>query len=253
MVDDSCPYAAPDSVAHSRKSRLRAMLFSLGGVFLIIIVLASLMLPAVRQARGPARLTQCRNNLKQIGLALHNYHDVYGAFPPAHTVDENGTPLHSWRTLILPFIEAGPLLDSIDLSKPWDDPVNANARGQVPYAYRCPSAVVPENFTTYCGIVGEGRCFHPTHGRRLSEIRDGAANTLMVIEVSQDKAVHWMEPRDTDDWFLLTFGEESDFAHQGGTHGMLADGSVRFLSSGLSGASRGALATIAAEDVVGEE
>ena len=97
-------------------------------VLAIIVVLIALLLPpASRSGRGEARRSQCKNNLKQIGLALHNYHDIYHVFPPAYTVDGNGKPLHSWRTLILPYLDQAPLYLKIDLSKPWDDPANAES------------------------------------------------------------------------------------------------------------------------------
>src|SRR5207248_11120546 len=67
-----------------------------------VFALPALMLPAVQQAREAARRTQCSNNLRQIGLALHNYAQVYGSFPPAFVADEEGKPMHSWRVLILP-------------------------------------------------------------------------------------------------------------------------------------------------------
>ncbi|HSG73025.1 MAG TPA: DUF1559 domain-containing protein, partial [Planctomycetaceae bacterium] len=94
-------------------------------VFLVIVVLIALLMPVTRNAGPAARRWACKNNLKQIGLALHNYHDSFGTFPPAYTVDADGKPLHSWRTLILPFVEQQSLYDSIDLTKPWDDPANA--------------------------------------------------------------------------------------------------------------------------------
>ncbi|MEL7264459.1 MAG: DUF1559 domain-containing protein [Planctomycetota bacterium] len=68
----------------------------------------------------------CSNNVKQIGLGLANYHASWNSFPPAYTVDANGNRLHSWRTLILPYVEQQPLYDRIDLTKPWDDPAHAS-------------------------------------------------------------------------------------------------------------------------------
>jgi type II secretory pathway pseudopilin PulG len=107
-------------------------------VLAILAVVVAMLLPSVRRARPAARRSQCKNNLKQIGLALYNYEADYHAFPPAYTVDADGKPLHSWRTLILPYLDQQPLYARIDLSKPWDDP--ANARRSKP---RCWSIVAP--------------------------------------------------------------------------------------------------------------
>ena len=88
-------------------------------------IMAVLLIPAVSSAREAARRMQCSNNLKQIALALHNYHSAYGTLPPAYTIDVDGNRLHSWRTLILPYMEQDALYQQIDFSKPWDDPANA--------------------------------------------------------------------------------------------------------------------------------
>ena len=153
--------------------------------------------------------TQCKNNLKQIALALHNYNDQYGALPPAYTVDENGTPLHSWRTFILPFLEQKPLYDKIDLTKAWDDPVNAEAYKSTIWAYRCPSADGPETHTTYLAVVTSNSCLRAAEPRLLSEITDGTANTLMVIEADLEHAVHWMSPMDADESLIMAISETS--------------------------------------------
>src|SRR6185437_16399328 len=68
-----------------------------------IVVVLALFLPAIEQPRGDGRKSQCNNNLKQVGLGLQNYNDIYKCFPPVYTTDENGKPMHSWRVLILPF------------------------------------------------------------------------------------------------------------------------------------------------------
>ena len=131
------------SRASFRRNRFAFTLIELLVVIAIIAILIALLLPAVQQAREAARRTQCKNNLHQLGLALHNYHDEYQCFPPAYTVDPDGKPLHSWRTLILPYLEHGPLYATIDLSKPWDDPANKAAYATNIQAYRCPSASFP--------------------------------------------------------------------------------------------------------------
>src|SRR5918997_1599426 len=91
-----------------------------------------------RSSRPAGRRIRCLNNLKQIVLALHNYEQAHKALPPAYTVDATGRPLHSWRTLILPYLEQEPLYRAIDLSKPWNDPANARALETTLLVFGCP-------------------------------------------------------------------------------------------------------------------
>ncbi|MBI5757581.1 MAG: DUF1559 domain-containing protein [Planctomycetales bacterium] len=217
-------------------------------VIVILGVLVALFLPATRRARGPARRMQCKNQLKQIGLALHNYVDVYHALPPAYTVDANGKPLHSWRTLILPYFDEKPLYDKIDLTKAWDDPANAEAHKSIVSGYCCPSAVLPKSHTTYMAVVTSNSCFHPTESRRLSEITDNHSETLMVVEVDSEHAVHWMAPRDADEALFLAFSPKGKHAHLGGAQATFLDGTVRFLNHSLPTETRRALITIAGKE-----
>ena len=221
-------------------------------VISIIAALIALLLPARRSAGHAARRTQCKNNLKQIGLALHNYADHYGAFPPAYTVDAKGRPLHSWRTLLLPYLDQTPLYETIDLSKPWNDPANAEAFKTNLSTFRCPSSTAPAGQTTYMAVVARDGAFRPAESRQFSDFTDGTSNTLMVIEVDAEHAVHWMSPVDADESLVLGFGPKSKLLHSGGTHGLLADGAVRFLSQELSAGQRRALITVAGNDQVGE-
>ena len=172
----------------------------------IVAVLIALLLPAVRTSRPAARRSQCSNNLKQIALGLHGYEAEYHALPPAYTVDASGKRLHSWRTLILPFCEQKALYEKIDLSKAWDDPANAEAFQTVIPAYRCPAAAAadcPPNHTTYMAIVAPGGCLCAVEPRSLSEITDVHSQTLMVIEVDSQHAVHWMAPTDASEELFL--------------------------------------------------
>jgi len=170
-------------------------------VVAIAFFLYALSIPATRNAREPARRTQCRNNLKQIGLAFHNYKDEHGTFPPAYTVDANGKPLHSWRTLLLPYLDQAPLYKRIDLSKPWDDPANAAVFESASIAvFQCPSIQLPKNHTTYLAVTASGGVFHPpTRPRPSSEMTDPHNETMMVIEVDVPRAVPWMAPQDIDE------------------------------------------------------
>ena len=255
MTDN--PYASPnpmsDTAVLKKQSRVTffRVLLGLG----IIVVLVALVFPAMRRGGGVrdvARRTQCKNNLRQIALALHNYESHYHALPPAYTVDAAGKPLHSWRTLILPYLDEQGLYGRIDLSKPWNDSANSEAFKTVPHVFRCPSVSLPPGFTTYLGIVGTNACFHPTAPRAISEITDSTSETLMVIEVAQEQAVHWMAPQDASEEMVLNFGNDGKLAHTGGTQAAFADGHVQFLSENLDTEIRRALISIAGNDRVGE-
>lgn len=120
-------------------------------VIAIIAILIALLLPAVQQAREAARRTQCKNNLKQIGLALHNYHDVHLRFPSGWIgVELDGTQsAHEggsgagWATMILPMMEQRNLFDRFDANLPIEDPLNDVFRVTVIEGYSCPSDPKP--------------------------------------------------------------------------------------------------------------
>ncbi len=211
----------------------------------IIGLLALIVLPGTRRgAREPARRMQCSNNLKQIALALLNYESKYKMFPPAYTVDVDGNRLHSWRSLILPFLEQGDLYNKIDFSKAWDDPANeAVFRSSLPI-FRCPSSEFPSGQTSYLAIVGEHNCLRPQTGRMKTEVVDGLSNTVMVFETEPSKTVHWMCPEDASEDMFAAVDPKSKNAHKSGRNACIADGSVRFLSSSIPNDQLRGLATI---------
>jgi prepilin-type processing-associated H-X9-DG protein len=228
-----------------RRNRLLEFLVILG----IIGLLVALLLPAVRTARPAAIRAQCTNNLKQIALALHNYEQAHKVLPPPYTVDASDRPLHSWRTLILPYLEQESLYRTIDLAKPWNDPANAKALGTFVGVFCCYGAVRPtNNTTTYLAIVSPNGCFFPGQSRSLSEIKDGTSNTLMVIETGEENAVPWMAPVDADESLVMRLGPTTKLHHPGGTNACFVDGSVRFLKASTPGKLRRALMTISGND-----
>lgn len=219
----------------------------------ILAFLIAFMIPAPRTARGTARRMQCASNLKNIGLALHNYEQTYGALPPAYTVDANGRPLHSWRTLILPYLGATDLYQTIDLSKPWDDPANARARAASVGLYHCPEAAGSRNTTTYFASVGPNGCLMPGRPRRLAEITDARAATLMLIEAGEENAVPWMAPVDADEALVMALGSTKKPPHSGGMNACFVDGGVRFLHGDIPAKIRRALMTISGHDDPGAD
>lgn len=195
---------------------------------------------------------QCKNNLKQIGLALHNYHEEHGSFPPAYTTDVDGTPLHSWRTLILPYLDQKPLYETIDLSKPWNDPANAKAYASHMSWHACPETEVPDSHTTYMALVGPGCAFQSGPPRKFRDIQDATSKTIQVVEVAAADSVHWMDPRDSANRFFLNPNATTVLSHTGGFYVLLCDGTIRFLPKTLPKETRKALSTIAGREEVGE-
>ncbi len=184
-------------------------------------------------------------------MALQNYESNHGRFPPSFTTDDAGRPLHSWRTLILPYIEAETLYKSIDLEKPWDDPVNKHARTKIPSLFQCPSIKLEPGYTTYLANAGEQGVLVPGTGRQSREIKDGTSNTVLLFEVNAEQAVEWMSPRDGDYLSLLKSIQASKQSHKRTLNIASADGTVTSIPDNFkaSGAQLLPLFTYASEDI----
>ncbi len=165
-------------------------------------VMVGLLLPAVQASRAAARRMQSTNNLKQIGLALHNYESVYRRFPEAYSKDENGKPLLSWRVHILPFIEQANLYEQFHLDEPWDSEHNIKLLDQMPLVYLSPQSAAEAGMTVYLGNGGEKGVLNSNpenkgkimQGTRFGDIIDGTSNTILAIEASDEAAVPWTKP-----------------------------------------------------------
>ena len=202
-------------------------------VFAIVAMVVALLLPFCRSAREPARRNSCMNNLKNISLALLRYEEEHGSLPPAYTVDEQGKRLHSWRTLLLPYLEQSKLFESIDLTKPWDDPANEKARNTVVESYQCPSSPELLGLTNYLGVIGVDCAFAGSVPRELSAVKDGPEMTVAVIDVGTDRAVPWMSPQDINEDGVLELVPDAKMNHPGIMPAAFLDGSVSSISQDI--------------------
>lgn len=205
-------------------------------------------LPAVQQAREAARRQQSTNNLKQIALAFHNYHDVHGHLPPA-VIEENGVA-RSWRVEILPFIEQNALYEQYRKDQPWDSPDNKRVLEQMPALFRDPSDPSGPNSTSYFALTGPGT---PLSGRGMTfiDMIDGTSNTLLVVEAKRD--VPWTKPQDVpfDPARSAEVLKSLGGNHDGGFVAAFADGSVRFISQAVDPTVFKGLATATGKEVIG--
>ncbi len=168
---------------------------------------------AANRARAAAQGRRSSNNLKQIGLAFHNYADTYRSFPPAAVIGPDGRPWHSWRVLLLPFLEETKLYEQYDFSEPWDSPKNAAVAAKIVDVYRDPARPGDEPVTGYAAIVGKEALFTPesvrmqakddfpaclTRGNRpfFPHVTDGTSMTMAFATVPAERKIPWTKPDD---------------------------------------------------------
>ena len=208
-------------------------------------------------ARASANQATCSNNLKQLAIALQNYHDTFGSFPPAYIADEQGRPMHSWRILIMPFLESSILYSEYRFDEPWNGPNNRLLHARMRRTFHCPSDTTQgAPMTNYVVVVGPETAFPGNGCVSLDQIADGPANTLLVVEV-HNSGIHWLEPRD------LSFaqmarkinspaGQGISSAHSGSAQAAFADGHIQILPNTLPAAEVRGLLTIAGGKTVNQ-
>ena len=196
--------------------------------------MAALLLPAVSQARGAARTMSSQNNLKQIGLALRTYHEIYGRFPVGESPGmkyKDGKPLHSWRVYLLPFVEQEPLYRQFHLDEPWDSPHNIQFADRVIPVYTNPRANLEPGYTNYVAPQGPNTVLGSNRMMRYRDITDGESQVILVMEVGPENAIPWSQPDnleiDPDDVIGSIRPEHDDF------QALMCDGSVQRFSIGV--------------------
>jgi type II secretory pathway pseudopilin PulG len=167
-------------------------------VVAVIGVVISLLLPSVRMSREAARRNSCLNNCKQISLGLLNYESAKGEFPPAYTTDADSKPLHSWRTWIMPFMEAKTFFHKINRDKSWDNAANAKFVTTVYQPFLCPSLPDLGNCTTYLAIITPTSFIQQATPRLRSEVKNPESGTIVFMDVDEKHAVPRMAPIDAE-------------------------------------------------------
>ena len=207
-------------------------------VIAIIGILIALLLPAVQQAREAARRMSCQNNLKQIGLALHNYHDTYNSFPPGNL---SGTPFTgiSAHARLLPYLEQSAVYALVDFNTGYDQSSNATARSTPVSVFLCPSDSdqLPKdlggrnNYYANSGTAlsfsgerptdpsdpnfgqpGANGVFYRNSRVRIGDIRDGSSNTAVFSEKTMGDGSNGLSTPETDTFRPGTFPSTPDEA-----------------------------------------
>ena len=233
--------------------------------FLMIFGLTVLLIPAAVASRASAIQAHCRNNMRVLAIALLNFESAYNRFPSARNAGSDSEYQHSWRAIILPFVESSPLNGQYRMNEPWSSPFNTKLISHRFGDYcRCPlNRELEEKLTEYLAVVGDRAVLCTDRGRTVSDITDGTSKTIMLIEVPHKK-VNWAEPRDLTMLeaieFLSNPPNSNDYGHpmsegcfykpSRGVHVAFADGWTRLLKLPISRKHAEGLLTINGEELI---
>lgn len=196
-------------------------------------------------------MSPCRRNLKLIGRALHSYHEENGSLSPAYATDAHGRRMHSWRVLILPYLQAewegirredaahrkarliAETYSAYRFTEPWDGPNNRRLQNALAEVFHCPNDKTSSKSASYLAIVGQNTAWPGAESASFDSITDGLSNTLLVVEV-RNSGIGWSEPRDLNaDEMSFTINDAVHLSISSpfpdGAAVLLCDGSTVFL------------------------
>lgn len=168
-------------------------------VIAIIMIVIGMFLPAVGRGRYGyvvhSRMSH-QNAMRQVCLALHNYVSANGHFPPAYIADENGKPMHSWRVLLLPYLEEEAIFDQYDFDEPWNGPNNSKLAEQIrDGSFSGFWSDRPNSLTGFKLVTGPETAFVNDSTKDFSAIAAGSSNTICLVD-DNSNPVNWMAPED---------------------------------------------------------
>ena len=197
--------------------------------------LAAALLPAMQKQRAQSSEAIHINHLRQIAMAMYEFHDTNHGFPPHASYDRDGKPLLSWRVHLLPHLGEQGLYQQFHLNEPWDSPHNRTLIPQMPEIYNPPpnSRVAGEGKTLLVAPVGDETVFPDRKGgTQIQDIARGTSNTILLLEVADPHAVIWTKPEDLN----VTPADPLRGLLEPGQRGIrvvIADGSFRLLPASI--------------------
>jgi len=262
----TAPAAPPPAVAATPRTGGVGAVLAVFGILLLSVVclaglIAALVAPVYHSAQAPTPVSATNANLQIIGAALHAYHTHYDQFPPAYLADEQDQPMHSWRVLLLPYLNYHELYKAYDFSEPWNGPNNSLLQSRMPpvYASGQPSGLpvaMPVGTTRYAVISGTAAAFDGPNTVKMDDFSDGLPTTILVAEAGSP--VNWMAPVDID-YASMGFVVNGPIPANGNAIGsdagngafvLTADGQVHFLPADLFEEAVKALVTRAGNEAV---
>lgn len=232
------PYQGGPAMPPQKSKALPIVLIILAVVAVMALIgcgiMAALLFPAVSAARGAAQRMVDMNNMKQVGLAMHNYYDVFRSLPAPAATNSEEVEVWSWRVSILPFLENSMIYDQLDFTnmQPWDSEQNLFLRETAPAPYLSARSEEPMERVTHVFLITEPAnpdapsrpIFVKGEYTDFTQVTDGLSNTIMAIQLVKH-AVPWASPNDLSpkDAYKYLRNEEQ------GAHVLMGDGSVVFL------------------------